>query len=139
MEPKVTMVADIFDLDETLTLSKEVLVYKTRESFVKKIFAECGIPPRDRDTESKACQRVYRRHQNRRKAVYKIMMAEIRRMYRKQQSTMGIASQLERPHVKRDETTLSKVQPYVQLSGEKNRAVKALFTCATPGPIDECR
>ena len=65
-------------------------------------------------------------------------MAEILQKYRKQRSAMDIASQLERPPIKSDDT-LSKDQPYGKLSDERNSAFKALLTFATSDLAEECR
>lgn len=119
------------------------LLLRTRNALAKQIRAAHGTVSKSKGSGAYDLYMLaHRRLQSKRKAVRKALLAEAQSSYRRQQAMKDISDQLyndDSDANRSDASAAVDTDHATQLSGERRRAVAALFTFATSEPVEECR
>ena len=111
------------------------LLLRVRRSFAKRIRSKHGTISKMRGTQIyDEYQQACRQHQNKKKAVRKQLMMQVKLNYRKQQPLVDIQIQLN-GHVQKPDASVTDTT----LSPERHRVFAALFTFAASDPAEECQ
>ena len=114
------------------------LLLRRRTSLAKQLRAECGTISKSKRTALyRVYQCVYREHRQKKFAVRKAVLAQVKDMYQKQRPITEIERQLNK-HQK-CEPTAKVAATAVPLSSERQHTVDALLSFATGSVEEECR
>ncbi|KAF2478442.1 hypothetical protein BDY17DRAFT_91406 [Neohortaea acidophila] len=116
------------------------LLLRVRTRLAKRIRAEYGTISRTKGTKIyKDCNQAYRAHQSKKKAVAKVVLAQVKASWRKRQPLLDIANQLDGGATQKLDLEGGAVDPLAVLCDERFRAFTPLFTFATTDPSEECQ
>ena len=115
------------------------LLLRTRNALAKQIRAEHGTVSNARGLDAYDSYVLARRRlQSKKKAVHKLLLAEVQSTYRKQQALKDISDQLDGAPDEKSSTGMNTASAN-SLSEDRRRAINVLFTFATSEPAEECQ